>query len=73
MAENFKTDSLPIGSGVEYRIYFQAQLDIATKRIYRKGRERKSQGTGEIIQGDPVHYWPHYRIRIIRSFRTAKG
>lgn len=52
MAENFKTDFFTdrIGRGIQD--IFQAQLDIATKRIYQKGRERrKVQGTGEIIQG----------------------
>ena len=52
MAENFKTDFFTdrIGRGIQD--IFQAQLDIATKRIYQKGRERKKvQGTGEIIQG----------------------
>lgn len=52
MAENFKTDFITdrIGRGIQD--IFQAQLDIATKRIYQKGRERrKVQGTGEIIQG----------------------
>lgn len=52
MAENFKTDFFTdrIGRGIQD--IFQAQLDIATKRIYQKGSERKKvQGTGEIIQG----------------------
>ena len=52
MAENFKTDFFTdrIGRGIQD--IFQAQLDIATKRIYQKGRKRrKVQGTGEIIQG----------------------
>ena len=47
MAENFKTDFFTdrIGRGIQD--IFQAQLDIATKRIYQKGRERrKVQGTG---------------------------
>ena len=41
MAENFKTDFFTdrIGRGIQD--IFQAQLDIATKRIYQKGRERR--------------------------------
>lgn len=56
MAENFKTDFFTdrIGRGIQD--IFQAQLDIATKRIYQKGRERrKVQGTGRSYKGDPVH------------------
>ena len=47
MAENFKTDFFTdrIGRGIQD--IFQAQLDIATKWIYQKDRERKKvQGTG---------------------------
>ena len=56
MAENFKTDFFTdrIGRGIQD--IFQAQLDIATKRIYQKGRERKKvQGTGEIIPQEFRH------------------
>ena len=44
MSENFKTDFFTdrIGRGIQD--IFQAQLDIATKRIYQKGRERKRSG-----------------------------
>ena len=46
----FSKNEYRIGRGIQD--IFQAQLDIATKRIYQKGRERrKVQGTGEIIQG----------------------
>lgn len=56
MAENFKTDFFTdrIGRGIQD--IFQAQLDIATKRIYQKGSERKKvQGTERSYKGDPVH------------------
>lgn len=52
MAENFKTDFFTdrIGRGIQD--IFQAQLDIATKRIYQKGRARKKvQGYGTLVQG----------------------
>ena len=56
MAENFKTDFFTdrIGRGIQD--IFQAQLDIATKRIYQKGRERrKYREPGRSYKGDPVH------------------
>ena len=52
MAENFKTDFFTdrIGRGIQD--IFQAQLNIATKRIYQKGRARKKvQGYGTLVQG----------------------
>lgn len=52
MAEDFKTDffSDRIGRGIQD--IFNAQLEIATKRIYQKGRERrKVQGYGTLVQG----------------------
>ncbi len=52
MAEDFKTDffSDRIGRGIQD--IFNAQLEIATKRIYQKGRSRKKvQGYGTLVQG----------------------
>lgn len=52
MTEDFKTDFFTdrIGRGIQD--IFNAQLDIATKRIYQKGRSRrKVQGYGTIVQG----------------------
>ena len=52
MAEDFKTDffSDRIGRGIQD--IFNAHLEIATKRMYQKGRERrKVQGYGTLVQG----------------------
>lgn len=52
MTGDFKTDFFTdrIGRGIQD--IFNAQLDIATKRIYQKGRSRKKvQGYGELVQG----------------------
>ena len=53
MAENFKTDFFTdrIGRGIQD--IFQAQLDIATKRIYQN--VRKYREPERSYKGDPVH------------------
>ena len=56
MAENFKTDFFTdrIGRGIQD--IFQAQLDIATKRIYQKGRsESGGEGKSVGLGGRRIH------------------
>lgn len=52
MAKDFKKDFFTDRVGRGIRDIFQAQLDIATERIYRKGKKRKIvQGFGTTVQG----------------------
>lgn len=52
MTDDFKTDFFTDRIGRGIKDIFQAQLDIATKRIYQKGRSRKKvQGYGTLVQG----------------------
>lgn len=52
MAVNFKTDFFVEQLGRGIQDIFKAQLDIATKRIYQKGRSRrKVQEYGSVVQG----------------------
>ena len=68
MAENFKTDFFTdrIGRGIQD--IFQAQLDIATNRIYQKGRERRK------VQGlSLIHIYPTLSNKAREKKRLQTG
>lgn len=56
MAENFKTDFLPTGSGVEYRTYFKPNWISLPSGYTRKAvNVRKYREPERSYKGDPVH------------------
>lgn len=56
MAENFKTDFLPTGSGVEYRTYFKPNWISLPNGFTRKAVSvGKYREPGRSYKGDPVH------------------